>query len=373
MKKIFYGFMAVVMAVVMSFGFVSCGNDNKPDKGEKATLLRAFYWGDYYKNQGENFMIYFCSGTVELDEEEIAVGSGYWICVDLNATGKEGLFPANAKYPVSVDQTPDTGFIAPGYADPAMVVYGTYVMNLVDGLPVDTFYVVDGYLDVKGSADDAKFELSFVLDNGDKLLFNSEGATEVIDMSEDGGTGGGGFVPDYSDERDEVKNVDIAISAVQVEDYGDYYMNNTKNYTLQFINADETWGGNVEFFANVDANSPVGTYKVDMTYAEGTVLESAGEEYDIPSYIYGDISDQSYGSVYYIVDGTMTVTENTITFNFTTAKGSTFKATYEGVIDVLSTGYNAPVAKVAGGKAVQLRDVRHNGFRFKNVRQIVKK
>lgn len=85
-----------------------------------------------------------------------------------------------------------------------------------------------------------------------------------------------------------------------------------------------------------------GTYPITSTYEEGTVLASPGgnDEEDYPSFIAADFEYYEfydawgYNSAYYLVDGTLTVTEDAagvkMTLEATTYNGSTVNATYLG-------------------------------------------
>lgn len=99
------------------------------------------------------------------------------------------------------------------------------------------------------------------------------------------------------------------------------------------------WEMDLEF--NTDNSTlkqmPAGTYPINDSYEENTFTASVGGDdwYDYGCFIATDFSDEGYGTSYYIVSGSVTVSydeENniTITVKGTTAKGSTVNVTYKG-------------------------------------------
>lgn len=88
-----------------------------------------------------------------------------------------------------------------------------------------------------------------------------------------------------------------------------------------------------------EAAMPVGTFEINDSEAENTVLASPGgdETYDYPSFVAADFEGDSYNAAYYLVSGnvTISVAEDvyTIKIDAKSYNGSTIKMAYTGTVE----------------------------------------
>jgi len=152
---------------------------------------------------------------------------------------------------------------------------------------------------------------------------------------------GGEDEDDYSFdwESTEIKTINITFDSLEVTD-----MTENLGYActgLYFISGEYEMELSV-FASTIEGETilPLGTYPINDTYAENTVMASPGgyDDYDFPSYLITDFEqdaasgDWYYNTVYYLASGTLEVTavEGGVAFNLnaTTHFGSTINATY---------------------------------------------
>ena len=183
---------------------------------------------------------------------------------------------------------------------------------------------------------------------------------------------GGGQEGDYNYDYEPTTptTINLTMTTAQYEDY-----------TVSLVLADnevvdyaDNWA---EFYFIADAfdtKIPAGTYPINDTRALGTFMASPGgdDDSDIPCYLGVPADEEGYYDPYYMVSGTVTVSENgSIAVNATSYYGSTLIITYT----VQEQGIEHTAVKSAGMRKA-LRNgmllIEKNGVRYNAVGQIVK-
>lgn len=146
----------------------------------------------------------------------------------------------------------------------------------------------------------------------------------------EGGEEGGEGELDYSFEPTEVTTIDETMSKA-----------NWTDYTIDGLVL--VWLGNEQYEVSLavlttKAAMPVGTFEINDSEAENTVLASLGgdETYDYPSFVAADFEGDVYNAAYYLVSGnvTISVAEDvyTIKLDAKSYNGSTIKMAYTGAV-----------------------------------------
>ncbi|MGM9783356.1 MAG: hypothetical protein ACI3ZV_07710 [Paludibacteraceae bacterium] len=169
-------------------------------------------------------------------------------------------------------------------------------------------------------------------------VYNSQDeAKDVIYVShkkaagEGGGSEGGEGELDYSFEPTEVTTIDETMLEA---DWIDYTVDG-----LVLV-----WLGNEQYEVSLavlttKAAMPVGTFEINDSEAENTVLASPGgdETDDYPSFVAANFEGDSYHAAYYLVSGnvTISVAEDvyTIKLDAKSYNGSTIKMAYTGAVE----------------------------------------
>ena len=151
---------------------------------------------------------------------------------------------------------------------------------------------------------------------------------------------GGEEEDDYSFEWEptEVTTINVSFDSLEVTD-----MTENLGYacTSLYLMSEE-YEMELSVFASTVEETilPVGTYTINDSYEENTVMSSPGgyEEYDFPSYLITDFEQDAasgtwyYNTVYYLVSGTLEVVQveggGQLTIHATSHFGSTINAEY---------------------------------------------
>ena len=190
----------------------------------------------------------------------------------------------------------------------------------------------------------------------------------------EGGGEEGDYTYDY--EPTDVTTINLTMLAVQYEDY-------TEDYSIVSVvlgdNANLDYADNwaeLYFIANsFDTKIPAGTYPINDTYDLGTFTASPGgdDTEDVPCYLGVPADEEGYYNPYYMVSGTVVVSENgSITVRATSYNGSTIILTYVAQ----EQGIQTTTAKVSTGAIKTMRNgmllIEKNGKTFNTIGQIVK-
>ncbi|MCI7429803.1 MAG: hypothetical protein MSS84_02855 [Bacteroidales bacterium] len=169
--------------------------------------------------------------------------------------------------------------------------------------------------------------------NGGTSIYTISGGSEGGEEGggSEGGEEGGEGELDYSFEPTEVTTIDETMSEA---DWTDYTIDG-----LVLV-----WLGNEQYEVSLavlttKAAMPVGTFEINDSEAENTVLASLGgdETYDYPSFVAADFEGDVYNAAYYLVSGnvTISVAEDvyTIKLDAKSYNGSTIKMAYTGAVE----------------------------------------
>ena len=165
--------------------------------------------------------------------------------------------------------------------------------------------------------------------NGDATPEFDAGCTvEILEKGE----GGGGDEELTYDYEPDATNIDITFVAVEYADYTedwgvvDIFLANDED-----LDAADTWAALEFITSSFDGAIPAGTYPIDDSEAEGTFFASPGgdDESDYPCYIGVPADEEGYYNPFYLVDGTVTISENgSIEVNAESYYGSTIHFVY---------------------------------------------
>jgi len=166
---------------------------------------------------------------------------------------------------------------------------------------------------------------------------------EKIIVTADSVTGFGfGFDDDevsYAYEDSDAVNLNLTFTTAEYVDFGQLI--DTMQYVMMYLDNDD-YELYLCVFAQGDSSTIIkpGTYPIDNSYEKGTVMASVGgdSEEDYPTCLFSDFGEEDgetyYGSVHYIVSGTMTVAADAagvkITIDAKSYYGSTIKGTFVG-------------------------------------------
>ncbi len=160
---------------------------------------------------------------------------------------------------------------------------------------------------------------------------------------------------DYTYEPTEVTTLNLNLSK------GDYVQQT--GYIDMFFTGEEADLELIFMVNEVVAQTivPAGTYEINNTEAENTVLASPGGDdiYDYPSVVYTQYDEEGYyNAAYYLMSGTVTVSAEgegvRIVVAATSYNGSTINATYSGVVEE----YETAIEKVEIDNSVYAHDGR---------------
>lgn len=150
------------------------------------------------------------------------------------------------------------------------------------------------------------------------------------------GEGGDDLEYNYDFEPEEATTLNLVFDEIETLD-----MSEQLGYICSYIGLfNETHELELDIFAALEADGlpAAGTYPINDTYAEGTVMASpGGDDYmDYPSCIYTDYEmvdgDLYYNTAYYLVSGSLEIAAvaegKELRLNATTAHGSTVTSTF---------------------------------------------
>lgn len=378
MKQKFVSVLSLIaMAVMAAFVMVACEKptpepDPEPDPDpevieESVKFVLAEYYGDYYGSGSEDVLMVFSSEGMEFEDGVYKSGSGYVAYVDVLADVlPENLIPPTGEYPVGEDLLPGTAVVT-GQMYNQLV--GSYVLEFTDGVNEPSFYYVEGgNVSLKVDGDNVEMTADFEIMDNEDMRFLFSGEVSVTDRT-GGTTTGGGTTGDgggdYSYEVDTAGVDTFTFNTAQFKNYGQEY--NTENdYIFLYMLNDLGEFAEIELYAPKGTTSPVGTYTINDTKGDWTCYRSPGgdSQYDYPSYIGYDVIPELggfYGASYYLMSGTVEVTETGITIDFVSYNGSEIHAEYDGAVafdtetESLSVRRYAPRAEVTGKQARMMK------------------
>lgn len=328
-----------MMALMLLF-VASCKKTDDPSKkpapvdpdATKVTFLDASYVLAPGDEEGLNshFMVmeFATEGIIDGEGNLVDGSNGKVISIQLCASNVDAttFFPTAGEYPVAEELNYEAGYTMPGMSYYGSI-YGSVIITVKNGEVSQNYYMVEeGKVSISGTASNCTINMDF--GEGGKYAYTGAITIENKRPSPD---------DPYMDEP-QTKGT-ITVSATEAELV---YSENYKQFIIQGVSSNNMLAyiyGNYE--SSFAGSYTVGTDPEDMT--PGTIVYSAGavEDYfgDItyePSFVGGvDADGYLTGDIYFIVGGTMTITEgdsNTYTAsgNFTSYFGSTINVTLSG-------------------------------------------
>lgn len=329
MKKLAF-FLSALMLVFA----VSCGPtptptpepdpDPDPQKEEvnaAAALAGATYYGNAYMPEGstaEEVDMWFMSDGLYINEDGYIDGDGYYVTVyffgNVDATT---LMPAAGTY--TVNDTYAANTILAGndpYADvmPGYMTEGCLVQKVADGQLEATYLITSGSATISGDATNATIAMDFTAEEG-HFVFNFSGAVKVNDYR---------TLPyaDYEDATPTTVNFAGSAEVAPVPNYeGIASVSGTDATTGMYFSTYVFYDEAVEgsYVCGEDGeDESVGTFMYSAGVSNGSVS---------PTFFAFLTEDGQYldpeQSMYFIVDGTMTITADQVTGTFTSFFGST--------------------------------------------------
>lgn len=221
------------------------------------------------------------------------------------------------------------------------------VLRLDEGEDGTNLYpVIDGTVDVKTEGDNYKIEAELYLLSGEFVAFSYEGPIT--------------FTPGVMETEEFTEDMEFSFTGAQARFYDNWYYPFVSDLTLQFYsgNFDAEGTQTDGYWLNLDTFMPKyvrtpdgaltladGVYTAEpreivsnytnlpFTYTKGYTLDFWGQLYPAGSYLnLREKNGRSYRG--YIVDGTMTVSDNgtNVVFDFVTDNGKKVSATFNGKI-----------------------------------------
>ena len=334
MKKNFFTLVAVFALVLL--GMVSCG---KEPTVYDVTWYRATY--DGYKNWGaHHYNLVFRIGDVEWDGAGNYSNSGTLVKIELLSPNGTATMPTPGTYPIVLTSDGKTNQTIGGKLDVAY--FGTYINN-VNNAVQDIELCTEGQVVVSGTAEAAHIELQITKLDGSEEVYQYTGPLNITDE-----TSGGGDPTDpegdFQYEPDEVSTFNITCNEViQFYRLGKSAEADAYQYQLVLYDgtANRVW---LNFYSNPDGTIPVGKFPLSSTIKEGVAEASHGFEngFDTGCFVNTDFEKAtSYFNIsYYLVSGQLVLTENSVTLNAKSTKGSTFNVTYSGELNVVDMSGN---------------------------------
>lgn len=292
-------------------------------------VIEADYYGqDYLEVTGSQVEVdfYFGTGNVSLDEEFNPTGTGYLLLMYVIAPSvNSALFPAAGNYVVSSTYDPNT--IVQGYDVYASIGYpgygydGTLLYTIEDGSVVSIEPVASGSATIAGTESNANMTMNFVTDSGTVAEFTFSGDVMVYDLTEQ---------PEdaYSVEPIIPQTVTINSNRIETEVYDGFFYLDVYDATSGYV---------ANMVCYTPSNGSIyGTYTVGADPSDetpGTILYSAGYEgyelymsfvtgYDDEGYV-----DLDHYNVFFITDGTLTLSQSDGYINVQGTLGSYFGST----------------------------------------------
>lgn len=321
MKKIFAAIGLVAMLAC------SCNRHHEPEYPEPTYLgdfnaAQVLYYGDYYENGCDNYIVRVISGPVSSDLT--LTGSGLVVYLDINAPQSKYIgLPSGTYSPLYSGDRLEYKYVRGGTEGTGNVT-GSYICRFIGASDNGKAYeIADG--DIKVSYRGSLITIEGIITAaGVDYDFYYSGPVDVVDKTEN------------------TDDVDKTWSIAEACNYGDYYGVGADNWFIMLSNADYDSTGecvNLEINANsTDGSLPTGTFKI----VDGTVKPGMGVagwiDDENGGYIYGTWYCYDEVGVYGATEGTISISAKgriyTITYNcYDSIEKGSFSGTYTGTLD----------------------------------------
>jgi len=333
MKKLIYFLLAT------AFAFTSCNEERisprDPEPAPNTDYAMAFYYGDYYGNGLDNYILELVDG--ELDEYGTLIGSGMFLALDLNTLISNDMAISTGDYLPLLVPSESKSFTFVTGADQGDIIVGSYVYEKTFRGYVNLYIVTGGVVTVERSRN-TYYITAEVIAGGREMTFVYEGAISFIDDREE---------ETYNARLENLSQAELCYFGQAYGDTGTDYA----NWILFLGDEDidlQTLRGHgdmiqIEFNTASSATKKIteGRYKMMAEFANKNFKEFS----IVPGYI--DSNGDYYGAWYFnddlgrefqATDGWMDVSidqknEYTINFEFTDSySGNTVKGEYSGKV-----------------------------------------
>lgn len=336
------------------------GQDDSDFTMTTASVL-AEYYGDYYESGTENWCLAMTSSN---GKEEIYVE--FFTAL--------GVKDPVGTYTVDATESMAAGTALPGYIDEDSYIWPTYYFN---DATQDFALISSGTLTVTKNGNDYTVTADFKDEEGGRICSSYTGPITIRE---------GELEDDDDDDDDDDEDIeettltsDVTVSNItfaEADYWGDAYESGTNDWTLSLENE----AGDclvLEFFTDLAAKTPEGSYTVDLTYsfAKGTMFDGYFALVGLaPSYY--NTKTEEYA---YLASGTLTIAKSgdnyTVTAAFKDANGHNISANYSGKMTVAEGQYEdysslsvkkaAPAGVKCLARVQAPRPAGHSALRFK--------
>lgn len=349
MKRI--NLLLALAAMVLSFGLSSCDKDNQQNtKAENLKFEMGYDLGNVYNHYSNVVRMYFTTDSLTQTDDGFE-GSGKYFVFEVCSEVDKDNYPKAGEYKVadlsygeanSIVSMVENGAAVP-FLSASGRLFGTYVVEIVDGEESAGYSVNEGSIKISGDASAANITATlkgFDDNNVTKdFSFAFKGAVEMESQPIDASS-------QFKTEKEEdVVDKTIEFNKVSCVNYGDYSKFGLNLLLLTMTSAD---GYECQFYLNapLDVKQSFGTYTITHKLAPYTGDRSVGvdqEGYVIPPVIgIPDKDGQGLKSAWFIDGGTVVMNEDGVSFDVVSYYGSKFKGSYKGEVTI-SNAQNAPV------------------------------
>lgn len=332
MKKIFRNlFVAMGAFALATVGMTSCNNEGDNETYDTNYDVAGAYYN--LKSMGapsNEFILSIVDKNLEFDAQGAPVsGSGYMVNIDIISSA-EGE-PNEGDYAIASDgdEFAANGIVSEnGYA-------GTYVAQITDGTyeESDINLIEEGNVNLKKEDGNWIITTDFKLNDGSDFKLNVKTPIDWIDVmgGETGNDSTGTEIGDPAWPYEPQTPTTLQIEFTQAKAvFGD------KN-EIQFTLTSASEEAVIVIFP-ADPSNPYGRYEMSGTMAQGTVLASTGGTAtdtgaDIyPSYVLTGTSNGGFTNIYYLTEGSVNYTQNSLQIATKSHHGSTVECVYRNNI-----------------------------------------
>ena len=330
----------LVLMVAIAVMFTACEPKPEPDPdpdpdpqpGESTCQVIAQYEGTY--EYGELFVFAFINNTLETEGSQIVGGNGNYAEVYF-FSDKVDLpdgYPTDGTYEVNDSWTPGT--VIPGAGQEYL-----FVGVIEGGKMVNDPNITGGKMDIKREGSLITITCNFTDDDGGEYEFKYSGELEVE------------VVPYSLEQENQPGFIGVFNEANIEEENGIAYLSMTDGAFSTVEIAFVPRGGVYE-----------GTYSFDFSMSEGTAVASPGAQQDANgnTYLYPSYAQFQSSMIYFIMEGTLTVSAERIDLECTSFRGVQVDGHFVGQYTtgqsvsaperVISVRENMPDRIVARGK-----------------------
>ena len=333
MKKLFKNlFLAVGAFALAATGMTSCNEEGSETYDTNYDVQGAYYNMKSLGYESNDFMLSIVDKDLGFNEEGAPVsGSGYMVNIDI-VSSAEGE-PNEGNYAIAAE---GEEFAANGIKSEEDGYVGTYVAKITDGSysESDVSLIEEGSVTLKKEDGNWIITTDFKLNDGSDFKLNVKTPIDWIDVM-------GGETPGNDSTGTEIGDPAWPYepqtpTTLQIEFTQAKAVFGDKN-EIQFTLTSASEEAVIVIFP-ADPSNPYGRYEMSGTMAQGTVLASTGGTAtdtgaDIyPSYVLTGTSNGGFTNIYYLTEGFVNYTQNSLQIATKSHHGSTVECVYRNNI-----------------------------------------